>query len=84
MKIIIIGDSDGHFQAARVTEREKVLRLLKDKLQDGDYWVNEIYDILDQMGWTKLPPDYNSLSEEVWLDFISSFTQRGACEVIDL
>ena len=96
MKIIIIGDSDGHFQAAQVTEREKVIRLLKDELQDGDYWANELDDILDQMGWKVLKEDdgwervkwkdikYNSLSEDIWLDFISYFIQRGSCEIIDL
>lgn len=73
MKIVVALDGDGHFTAAPIEERKKVVESVLMKIHDGDYF-RDINDV----------DDYMSLNDEEWLNYLGNFTQRGTCNILTI
>lgn len=77
MKIVVSYNNDGHFMAAPVNDKDKVIKIIGD-IQDGDFVANMDED--DEL----LYHDYQKLSDNEWRDFIYGLQQRGIMEIIEL
>jgi hypothetical protein len=87
VEIMTILDSDGHLRSCHTFYREQCIKLIKD-IHDGDYWHNEVDDVLDDMSET-LKFDLTdgkllTVEEKVWNEFINAMTQRGTMEVSNI
>lgn len=82
MKIAVILDDDGHFQAAALTDREGTMKILEasdeggDRIQD-DYGNLEPYE-------RELFDNYKIISKEAWERVIGNFTQRSTFEILEI
>jgi len=79
-KLVVCVDGDGHFHAVDVNDRKEVFKALK-KIEDGDFWANEIqsYDQKDfnEQSWL-------DLSDEHWLNRLSDLECRGRMELVEI
>jgi hypothetical protein len=75
MKILVMMDMDGHFNAAHPTDRKATLNLLKN-ICDGDCY-SDIVGHYDDI-------NYADMCCKDWKDFISEFTGRGTLEYVEI
>jgi len=80
MTIGVALDGDGHFHAAPIDNRKKVLNILK-LIQDGDHFADMLND--KEIPTDKLE-DVLKLSQDEWFEYYFVFVQRGAFETIEL
>lgn len=78
MKILVIMDTDGHFDAAYYDDRRAVLKLLK-KIEDGGYYAEIIRDY-----GIRIKQDLSDYCCQEWGKIIDYFLQRGTLECIEL
>lgn len=78
MKILVIMDSYGHFQAAHPADRPAVIKLIEN-IQDGDYYRNMIND----NGLT-IKSDLAEYCCQEWNALIEEFIGRGRLEYVSL
>ncbi len=80
-EICVALDGDGHFQIAKLSDRPKIIKVLKD-IHDGDYWTNEADNYMDEAGVNN-ESELLTLDETKWKSFVRSFQQRGTVEFLD-
>jgi len=81
MKIGVCVDGDGHFNAAKITDRPSVMKVLK-AIMDGDYF-EDVTEELDDSLYERID-DYMLFTEEEWLEFVHTFEQRNTFELIEI
>ena len=82
MKIAVILDDDGHFDAALLTDRENIMRILKLSDEGGDRIEDDYANLIpyEQELWD----DYKIISNEAWERIIGNFTQRSTFEILEI
>ena len=80
-KLCIGMDSDGHFMAAKLDNRPKVIELLKE-VYDGDYWENTGKDVLQEFDITE--EELLTTDDNEWTDFVRHMEQRGTVEIVTI
>jgi len=75
MKVVVCLDNDGHFQAARLDDKETSLEVLKS-VDDGQWFDDKKDD-------NEFPEDYSKLSDEDWDSLMQDFVQRGTFEIVE-
>lgn len=78
MKIVILLDDDGHFQASPLQNKFEVFKMIKDDLQGGDAWANG----RDEVELNEV--NYASATDEEFEAFVCHFVQRGLLEIATL
>lgn len=76
MKIVVIMDSDGHFQAAELSDKFEVFKMITTELSDE--WETE----KDEVELNEV--NYNSSTDEEFEEFVNHFVSRGKLEIISL
>jgi hypothetical protein len=81
MKVVVAMDGDGHYNVAKLFDREKAKKVLL-KAQDGCYYDDVINDMPRE--------DYENFENHKftndieWDRLIRFFVQRGTFEIVDL
>lgn len=76
--IAIARDEDGHFQAARVSDRDETWLLLKS-ISWGQFYEDICQDYHLTI-WEK--EDIYNLSDEAWEDYLRNFQTRNQFELV--
>ena len=77
MKILISSDNDGHFNAAHLSDRKAVIKLL-ETIEEGYY--REIINDNE----IQIPKDLDNFCCKSWREFIGNFIHRGRLELVDI
>lgn len=80
MKVVATLNDDGHFEVARVTERDDAWILLKT-ISAGQFYEDQCadYDIQEME-----QEDIYDLSEQEWELYLYNFETRGQFEIIEI
>jgi hypothetical protein len=81
MKIGVCVDGDGHFNAAKITDRPGIIQVLK-AIMDGDYFEDAKEDLDDNL--FDKADDYMLFTDEEWLEFVHNFVQRNTFELVEI
>lgn len=79
MRLLVIMDSNGHFNIAHEGDREAVKKLI-ESINDGDALTNAL-------DWGEIEPfkeDLSSYCCKEWNDIVRNFIQRGTMEYVDI
>jgi hypothetical protein len=78
--IVVSLDEDGHFQAARIDEREEVLFILKT-ISCGQFYEDLCFD----NGLTEMESeDAYAMEREEWVDYLKKFEKKRQFEVLSI
>ena len=78
MKVVVIFDQDGHFNAFQLGSREEIIECLKT-FDGGDYWhnvVSEYYQNFELLSRT--------MPVKEWHLALERLCQRGTMEIVEL
>lgn len=78
METVVAMDSNGHFMAVRIENREEVLDLIK-KIDDGDYLTDMLND-----GDIEIKGDLGEYCCTAWVEFVEQFVQCGTLEIVTI
>jgi hypothetical protein len=84
LKLVVIMDEDGHFEACPWYDRHRVIKLLR-KIPDA--WENVEIDISDFDASQEqhiTNEEAISYSDKDFENFVHRFVQRGQCEIVDM
>ena len=82
MKVMIIMNDDGHFSAADCNDRQAIVELF-DELEGGWDYIEDIVEELDDHE-KELWNQRANISQDVYVDLLRNFEQRGMLEIIEL
>lgn len=80
MKVLIICDEYGHFHAAELTDRPKVIALLKN-VDNGSFFADEIAPNYLENGPEHLA---KTLETKEWEETISLLCSRAKMEIVEI
>ena len=82
MKVAVILDDDGHFQLAKLRDREEVIKLLELSDEGGDRIESEVQNLGEQ---DKHLWDNKLIISQYYFDrLMLNFEQRGTFEIIEI
>lgn len=80
MKVVVNLDEDGHFQVARVTERDDAWLILKS-ISWGQFYEDQCADYSIDMIEQE---DIHEFSDSAWEDYLRNFETRGQFEILEI
>ena len=82
MRLAVIMDGDGHFRAAPLRDREKVMEILEASDEGGDRIENDADNltVYEKDLWY----NYKIISNAAWEGIIGNFTQRSTFEILEI
>lgn len=80
MNVVVNLDEDGHFQVAKVTEREDAWLILKS-ISWGQFYEDHCEDYNIDMIEQE---DIHKISGKAWLEYLRNFVTRGQFEIIQI
>ena len=82
MRLAVIMDGDGHFRAAPLRDREKVMEILEASDEGGDRIESEVGGL--ETYEKELWDNYKIITDAAWERVVGNFEQRGDFEIIEI